>query len=109
MKYSHVCSTVVCHCATQAQKIQMTLKFQTRILGGDWSLVTKRMMEILGESARSRIGRWIRAARHLHPDLLIDLQRLPTLPDKFVFDNSYLVGDKDRLDLDSGRCALSFA
>jgi hypothetical protein len=89
----------------------MVQQFQSRVLGGDWTLVSKRMLEILGDSARSRIGRWIRAARHIHPELLSDLQRMPTLPDTMVFSNQYLVTDKerDRLDVESARKALDYA
>ena len=80
-------------------------------MGGDWALVNKRMIEILGESARSRVGRWIRAARHLHPELVVDLQAMPTLTDGTVFANPYLVSDKEkeRLDLESARKALEIA
>ena len=117
-QYSHSCTLSVFRLRvciipplSEAQKTKSVQKWQTRVMGGDWTLVNKRTMEILGESARSRISRWIRGARRSRPDLLVDLQATPTLNDGIVFANPYLVGDKEkeRLDLESARKALEIA
>ena len=42
------------------QKLSMIYSVRHRVKGGDWAETTKKILSILGSSARSRVGRWTR-------------------------------------------------
>lgn len=42
------------------QKLQMIFSVRQRVKNGDWAEVAKKILSILGSSARSRVGRWTR-------------------------------------------------
>lgn len=39
-------------------------------MGGDWSQVTKLMCDHMGTSARTRVSKWVRAARYMAAEVL---------------------------------------
>ena len=49
------------------------------------------MLQVMGTSARSRLGRWTRAAKNMLEEVKVGLVGV-VLPDKMVFENPFLVG-----------------
>ena len=43
------------------QKVNIVLGVRSRVVGGDWQATTKRILDVLGQQARSRVARWTRA------------------------------------------------
>lgn len=55
------------------QKIEIVLGVRSRVVGGDWQATTKRILDVLGPQARSRVSRWTRVPRrgHRHTPLFL--------------------------------------
>ena len=47
-------------------RIAICLQCNGRVVGGDWTATQKKMLEVLGPTARSRVSRWVRAAKHMN-------------------------------------------
>lgn len=47
------------------QKLQVVSQAKKRLNTGDYQLVTKRLLEVMGEGKRSAVARWVRAHQHL--------------------------------------------
>ena len=79
-------------CVAEAQKMALVESFRARAQGGDWGQVQKDMLLLMGQSARSRVSRWIRGARHMHAEIRNQLSMYPGAVDRFIFDNTSFVG-----------------
>ncbi|CAE7461865.1 unnamed protein product, partial [Symbiodinium sp. CCMP2592] len=47
---------------------------------------------VMGQAARSRVGRWLRAARYIKPEAL-KTPKMRQFADGYIFDNNYFVGN----------------
>ncbi len=73
-------------------KIKVVTDMRARVPGGEWQLVTKRLVEIYGANKKSLVYRWISAARGLDDQVKDCLRQRQRLPQTFVFDNQWLIG-----------------
>ena len=49
--------------------MKLAWQYHGRALGGEWSQVTRMMLEHMGQSAKTRVSKWVRAARYMPVDL----------------------------------------
>ena len=71
------------------QKISVATKSYKKL--GDWAAVTKDLHAKYGPGKKSTVSRWIRAAKGLHPEVALELEKHPTLKGTAIWDNPHLV------------------
>ena len=49
--------------------MKLAWQYHGRALGGEWSQVSRMMLEHMGQSAKTRVSKWVRAARYMPVDL----------------------------------------
>ena len=72
-----------------AQKIGTVLAQFKRM--GEWKAVSTKLETLYGEVKKSTIGRWVRAAKGVHPEVLESLKAFPDMRGSYLWDNGYLV------------------
>jgi len=80
--------------STVAAQIGVPVRLYKR--HGCWTKVSQQLEELHGPSKKNTLGRWIRAARGMHPEVALDLANYPQLPATAIYDNEYMVLQNDR-------------
>ena len=78
---------------------------------GTWDKTRATLLEILGSTKRNTVTRWITIARDVDEDVLSYIKQHKTLPQKYFYENKYLVGTgqdkRTRLKPENAIAALS--
>ncbi|MCP4240445.1 MAG: hypothetical protein GY772_07750, partial [bacterium] len=76
------------------QKIAAAMAYFRR--HGDWVRTASAMTDFYGEGKKATVGRWVRAAKGLHPETAAALKNHPEMKGAYLWDNSYLVPSSSR-------------
>ena len=92
-------------------KVKVVESARARAPGGDWQVVARSLLAMLGASKRGTVYRWINTAKFLPAGLLAHIKGRSDFQQGFVMDNKYLVGHGDeakfKLSLEYGKHALN--
>ena len=69
---------------------------RTKASGSDSSWVIKELCAVLGEGKRVTIAKWVRAQRSLPTEVQAELHRYKKMPQSYIWDNPWLMGEGAR-------------
>jgi len=74
-------------------------KLRVKAPGGDNSWIIKELCAVLGEGKRVTIAKWVRAQRSLPTEVQAELHRYKKMPQTYIWDNPWLMGEGARAKL----------
>ena len=60
---------------------------------GDWTKASSSLLDLYGPGKRATVGRWVRAAKGMHPTVRDALKQYPDLKGAYLWDNTYLISN----------------
>ncbi len=76
-----------------ADKVKIVLMMHARSTNSDWGQTQKALVELLGESKKSTVFRWITLARDLDAEVLEHVKKhKKDLPQAYIIGNKYMLG-----------------
>ena len=95
--------------STVGDKIGVPTRLHKR--HGCWTKVQDHLKLLYGPVKRTDIGRWIRAAKGMHPEVAADLANYPKLPANAIWDNEYMllkhVSSRSKLTVKGAKAVLA--